>query len=308
LAKKIAVQDVLERMDKAVGRKAGRVHPVTVPVFAVKDSTDEEVMVALVSDIQLGHMTPTTNSRVIKKRMERMTEGVVRIAQLHRQMYPIRKLVIWLGGDYVQNLPPWFASFDELDATLFKQVYEHAVPAMTKMLLTWCANFEEVEVHALHGNHGKVLQKGMDETFNVDTIIHMTLEERLRDQPNIKFTYDPQRFWIKFDVCGWTFLGFHGDQIKATFSGIPWYGVVTRVMRLQGSLPGKKADYVCLGHWHVASDFDWGDTTIFMNGCFITDDQYVLRSMGLASQAKQWVMGVTRKRGVTWTYKIDLDR
>lgn len=150
--KRVSVQDALVQMEKAVGKKAGRVHPVTVPVFPAQDNADEEVMVCLVSDIQMGHRTPTTNTRVIKRRLEHLTESVIRIAELHRQMYPIKKLVVWLGGDYIQALPPWFASFDELDATLFQQVYDHAVPAMTKMLLTWCAYFETVEVHATQGN------------------------------------------------------------------------------------------------------------------------------------------------------------
>lgn len=64
---------------------------------------------------------------------------------------------------------------------------------------------------------------------------------------------------------------------------------------------------MCLGHFHNASFIDWNEVEIFVNGCFVSDDQWVLKKLGLASSTTQITFGVHPRKGVTWRYKVRLD-
>ena len=72
-------------------------------------------------------------------------------------------------------------------------------------------------------------------------------------------------------------------------------------------MEGMKYHYVCLGHFHVASMLDWNDIEIFVNGCFVSSNQWVLKKLGLSSSTVQLAFGVHPRKGVTWRYKIRLD-
>lgn len=106
--KKVRTQDVLEEIASMVERSVVSIPEVAVaPIVANPKSGDEEVMVVMVSDLQIGHRTPTTSARIIRNRLRRMTERVVHIAGLHRQMYPIRTLKVFLLGDKRHCLLRW---------------------------------------------------------------------------------------------------------------------------------------------------------------------------------------------------------
>jgi hypothetical protein len=89
------------------------------------------------------------------------------------------------------------------------------------------------------------------------------------------------------------------------FMNIPYYGITTRMMRLMGIVG--QFDYMCLGHFHTPSNLSWGNAEIFVNGCFVTDDQWVLQNLGMPSLAKQVMFFVHPKQGVSARYLVKLD-
>lgn len=307
MAKRIPTQDVLASMEKAAAGKVLRVGAVDYrPTTEQPAEGDEEVMCVLVSDLQIGHKTPTTNTRIIQNRAGRFTQGVVRIASLHRHIYPIRKLYVFLLGDMVQNLPPWYMNFAEMEAALYDQVYDHAVPILAGMLKAWAAEFEEVHVVCVRGNHGRQ-GKMSDDNFNVDTIIYLTLQQMFADNPRIMWVHNPKTWWQKVRIFKTVLLAVHGNQWKGYLS-IPWYGTIQRSMRWQGSLPGPDFDVMVYGHWHVASFVEWNGKLLVCNGCFVSDDQYIVETLGMASTTRQVCFGVHPRKGVTFRYTLDLDR
>lgn len=195
---------------------------------------------------------------------------------------------------------------NELECTLMPQMFKYAVPGLSEMLLTWCTQFEKVDVHCVPGNHGG-FGKFQSDDFNLDTLIYMTVRDRTANQSNLHWFIEMERFWQKVSIQRKVFLLAHFDQIPMHLT-LPWYGLTTKAMRWQGSLPGPKFQYMCGGHFHVCSDITWNEIeSIFVNGCFVSDDQWVLKKLGMSSSTKQWCFGVHPRKGVTWRYKVTLD-
>jgi len=305
--KRLATEIAVDEVQKMVMK-----HVKAIPEFKVpklpkhKPGGDEEVQVLMLSDLQIGHMTPTTTVQIIRNRARRLTARVIRIAEIHRKAYPVKKLVIFLLGDIVQNdRVGKLVSLDELEIVVMDQVFKVAVPILSEMLLALQEHYEEIEVHAVDGNHGSLGKYAATKT-NWDTVAYLTVAALLRNQPRITFNIERDAFFKKVKIGKWTFLLVHGDQIPMHMT-LPWYGITTRAMRWQGSLPGGKFRYMCLGHFHLASSLDWNDMEIFVNGAFVSDDQWVLKKLGLAGSTIQYTFGVHQLKGVSWRYKLRLD-
>jgi len=305
---KVYTDDALEAMQASIEKGVAKLRPtVYKPGVAKYGEGDEEIMCVLVSDLQFGHKTPSTTIRIIHNRMDRFVKGVIRLAQLHKKMYPVKKLYVFMMGDYVQNLPPWYMNFADMEKSLFAQVYDHAIPALSGMLQAWAEEFEEVKVIAVRGNHGRQGGKMGDDDFNIDTIIHLTLEMMLAGDKRITWQHDPTTWWQKTQVFNTNILSVHGNQWKG-WMNIPWYGATQRAMRWQGSLPGKDFDVMVFGHWHVPHMSDWNDVELICNGCFVSDDQFTVEQLGMASKTRQVVFGVHPRKGITFRYKVNLDK
>lgn len=267
---------------------------------------DEEEAVLVISDLQVGHKTPTTTLRILQNRGERLAKRFLKIVQLHRNAYPIRRLHLFLLGDLIQSEDVGYkVGLDELEMVLMEQIFKGAVPILERLLLTLLPYFPDgIDVWTVSGNHGR-LDKFHAESTNWDTLIYRFLEGRFGTVEGVRFHIQPNQFYQKVRVRKSWFLLFHGDQIRS-YLNLPWYGLTRHVTRWQGSLPGPKFRYAVCGHFHVCSFINFNDVSIFVNGCWVTDDQWVLKKVAMASTAKQIAFGV-HDRGVSWRYEIDLD-
>jgi hypothetical protein len=207
MTKKIPLNEALAQMERATDKRVLRVGAVEYhPTVEQPREGDEEVMCVLVSDVQFGHKTPTTTARIVHNRAGRLAQSVVRIASLHRHMYPIRKLYVFMLGDMVHNLPPFFMNFAEMEMALYEQVYDNAVPMLAGLLKTWAKEFEEVHVVCIPGNHAKQGGKMGDNRFNLDTIIYLTLRQMFVDNPRVVWEGDGVNWWQKTTIFQTTFL------------------------------------------------------------------------------------------------------
>ncbi len=268
---------------------------------------DEETVVLVISDLQIGHRTPTTTMRIIANRADRLTRRFLKIVSLHRKAHPIKRCVVFLLGDLIQSEEIGFkVSLDEMEAVLMDQIFEGAIPILERMLLTLMPHFPDgIDVYTVSGNHGKI-DRFHSESTNFDTIIYRFLKGRLRQQKGIKFYIEAAKFYQKVKIYRKVFLLVHGDQIPM-YMNLPWYGITTRAMRWKGSLEGVPFHYLVMGHFHVASSINWNDMRILVNGCFVSDDQWVLKKIGMSSSTVQLTFGVHPRQGITWMYQIKLD-
>jgi hypothetical protein len=124
-----------------------------VPKIPQRGKFDEEEFVLLISDIQIGHKTKTFNIEVAKKRGEILIEGLAKITAIHRASHPVNNINLFLLGDNLHNETLGrFLNLDEFDVVVKKQVFDGAIPIISR-LISFCArNFKQVNIWAVRGN------------------------------------------------------------------------------------------------------------------------------------------------------------
>lgn len=299
------IAEISDRLVKAIGELNLKVvKEIPKPNFPTKENgADEEEFVLLLSDFQIGMRTKSYNFSIFKKRFKTLENNIIKVLNLHRRSHPVRKLNIFLMGDLVQNENILrFVDLDELEGVVKKQLFEIAIPSLTELLTSMLSAFESIEVWCVHGNHGNMGRLHSKQT-NLDDVAYIFLKQIFRENKRIKFNLT-DHFFNMATIKGWKFLLVHGDTIPMHLT-LPWYGITTRVMRWQNSIGN--FSYVCMGHFHSASMLDWNGKTIFVNGTFLTDDEWTLKKLGLNSSLCQLLLGVHEKNGVSFVRKIFLD-
>lgn len=267
------------------------------------ENADEEEFLLLLSDFQVGIKTSTYNMAKFRERMGTLSLNLEKVLALHRQSHPVERLNVFLMGDLVHNENVLrFIDISELEAIVITQIFDCLIPEMTKFFIKTLTLFNEVKVWCVRGNHGNI-GKPFSEKTNLDDIAYRFLKQAFSANNRITF-YLTDRFYNIAEIQGWKFLIVHGDNISMHM-GLPWYGITNYLMRWQGSIG--EFNYLCLGHFHNASILDWNGKTIFINGTFLSDDEWVLRRLGFSSSICQLLLGVHKKRGVSFIRKIFLD-
>lgn len=292
------LEEIVDRGTKASELKA-------LPEIKVKmGKGDEEEMVLLFSDLQVGHKSPTTNIKILEGRLENLAKAVVKIATLQRNAIPIKKLNIFMLGDMIQSEDITSkVDLDSLEMVLMDQIFTGAVPMTEKFLLSILPYFPEgIDLYCVPGNHGATTKLNAP-TTNWDTIIYKFLKNKTANYKKIRWHIEEKLFYQLVDIMGKKFILAHGDCIPR-YLNIPIYGVTQRAMRWQGSIGN--FDYMCLGHFHTPLRMDWNNTEILINGCFMSDDQWVLKVIGMSTKPAQMCFGVHPRMGISFLYKLKL--
>lgn len=278
-----------------------------LPKLSIKQGRgDEEEMVLLFSDLQVGHRSPTSSLHILERRMESLANAVVKIATLQRNSFPIKKLNIFMMGDMIQSEDITSkVDLDSLEMVMMDQVFKGAVPLTEKFLLEILPYFPGgIDVWCVPGNHGSVTKLNAPST-NWDTVIYKILQGKTQNFKKIRWHIEEKLFYQRVDILGKKFIITHGDCIPR-YLNIPIYGVTQRVMRWLGSIG--YFDIACFGHFHTPLRMDWNATEILINGCFMSDDQWVLKVIGMSTQPAQIVFGVHPRKGISFFYKLKMEK
>lgn len=264
---------------------------------------DEEVMVALLSDLQAGKLTKSFNMEVLKTRLRRYVEKIVSIADTHRKAYDINELVIVMIGDMIDGESIYPGQPFEIEYGVVKQVFI-LVKEVAEQLEFLSNHFKKINIKYVPGNHGRNSKFG-DKYTNWDTVFYMALEAVLKGNQNINFEGPKDKdVMLTFKINGHKFLAVHGNNINM-WMNIPWYGIIQKSMRWKGSLD-EDWNYILLGHFHNYANFDWNDIEAIVNGTFVTDDDFGVEKIGMRSPSKQVIFGVHKKYGITWRYPLSV--
>jgi len=273
-----------------------------IPRIPKAGKFDEEEFVLLISDIQIGHKTHTFNLEVAKKRCETLIKGLAKITAIHRASHPVRNINLFLLGDNIHNETIGrFLDLDEFDVVVKKQVFEGAIPILSRIIAFCAANFRQVRIWAVRGNHGN-MGKFAATTTNFDDVVYEFLRSEFRNQKNVEF-HLTDNFYQVAKVMNTRFLLVHGDNIRM-WMNIPSYGITQRLMRWQGSI--QNFDVMVLGHFHNFVHQDWNDKEFIVNGTWVTDDDYIRKTIGLTGSCVQVLLSVHPRQGITFTRRIRL--
>lgn len=270
----------------------------------LKTKRDPETMVVLRSDLHPGLVTPSYNLEVFHKRMDLFAEKVILIHDIISKTIPLEKLVILDLGDLVSGQGIFPNQAWKSQEHVLKQIYQEAAPDIIRQNMSWAEYFPVVEDHLVPGNHGRTGKEYPDEV-NFDNILAQDIWRRFEFVDRM----DIQPEWGKFkmvDVYSWRFLCTHGSLVRS-WMNIPFYGLVNKGMRWQGSMPNGPWHYLAHGHFHTDFLFPWNNFVIIGNGTLVSDDDFALEQLGMASRPAQQVFGVHPEHGITWRYTLKLD-
>lgn len=302
----------------------------------VKTTGNSESAVLLVGDIHWGQKTPKAqvgvlpeyNSAIAQARTVQTFETFLSITGKHRTFTNIETAYILLMGDEAEgsHLRPQQGKF--VDRNIVQQTLEFGQCA-AQGIRAVAAEFKEVRVIGVPGNHTRVLPKPGDnepsETF--DYMSYRYIEALLAQQDNI--TYDfPETWYSLFDIYGWKFFMAHGEDIRS-WAGFPWYGI-TRFMRdyqammhliTRNNIRNEKPetledlmpllmefDYCLLAHFHQSAMWDDVDVEVMVNGTMAGVSLYGAKRVHKLSRPRQQMFFVHPEHGVTGRYPIYLDR
>jgi hypothetical protein len=171
------------------------------------------------------------------------------------------------------------------------------------------ANFEQVNVLYLAGNHGRRTMKkdygGAND--NLDFLCAEVARLHCREMENVSFLI-PDAWSANVDINGVGFNVSHGDDVRSQFS-IPFYGLVRRqkgLVALGAAAGAQRVRYFCVGHHHTASTLSDIDGELMINGSWIATDQFAYNSLAGYREPAQWVHGVNPRHGVTWRLNCKL--
>lgn len=303
--KKISFPEAIEKLLKKIGRlpQVQPLPPIIMPKVFKKG--DEEEVVLMLSDWQLGHKTISFNAEVAKERVVKMLNAVLKIVALHRKAYPINRINLFLEGDFVQSEAiGYMVDLSELEDILIDQVFEHSIPLLSWVISECAKNFSEVKVFCVRGNHGRN-GKFSSEKTNWDDVIYKVLAIKFAETKNIKFKVAREYYQI-VSIQNLKCLLTHGDQVRGGTYGIPLYALLQRMLRWATALP-EKWDVWCCGHWHHYSHLEQNSQELIVNGTLVSDDEYVRRTYGWNASTIQVLFGVHPRKGITWTYRLKLN-
>lgn len=285
------------------------VSPVKPPAKD-KRRKDTEVAAVVLSDWQLGKVTPDYNSEVCEQRVKLMAEKVIELTKIQQADHPVKELRVWLVGDIVEGEDIFPGQFELIDSPLYRQLVQ-ATEMIADFIRTALTHFETVHVVGVIGNHGRVGRKGQFSVeTNADRWAYTYAKMLLKGEDRVTWEIPEGNLdhWYAVDTVGEkSFFLWHGYNIRGQ-SGMPWYGFNKKVAGWANDGIPQKFDYAVCGHWHQAASFPINKKIVYVNGSTESSNSFAAEQLAAASDPSQWLFFVHPKRGITAEYRCWLDK
>jgi len=301
--------DAFERSINALPTAAPSLYK---PSSKNKVKTNSEDVGLLLSDLHVGHQHTLEdtggiseyNHEIFLRRLDNLKIALVKIVELHKQMYKLPNLHIFCVGDIVAgmndvgNWSPLYIATPIVDQTI------EGYKSLADMIYYWLGLFDNIYFYGVSGNHGRAgkqdIQKDRD---NWDYITYKFLELSFKNNPRVIFDIS-KSWWMTQKVRNHTFLLVHGDYVRG--GTLPLKGLQQFEQKM-GAIIKSYPDYTLAGHYHNASELTTNSGRIIVNGSWLGSDVYSLRNIHAASKPEQKLFGINDTHGITWSYNINLD-
>ncbi len=213
------------------------------------------------------------NLAISTKRMQNFFEAVAWAVKQQSSTYKIRDVMLWLGGDFIQN----FLHEDDVENNLLPPLaalrYWMAAVIEGFDYLLATIDFEQGVIPCNDGNHGRTTKKMRSSTrqdHSLETFAYAQLALHYRNEKRLKFILPTSQFTFVDDVYGRTIRFLHGDVFKYA-GGVG--GITVPLFRAMGRWEKTKhADLTCLGHYHQRYCLP----DCMVNGSLIGYDSYAM--------------------------------
>jgi len=292
------------------------VEPIPSPVKMFKNKTKTKKQGCHIglefSDLQLGMcISPKDtvnlggyNFEIFKRRLSHLKEVILTIAAEQRLVRPIKDLIIFGLGDYVEGetIFPVQALFLDLNASdqFIRGAYEIA-----EFLRDLACHFENVVMYGVWGNHGRLGKKGYNHPrSNLDYLLLRVLQLRCSGVKNIKiFVSEGPLMAVK--IFKQIHVLRHGDDTTG-WNGIPFYGMERDTLK-HSNLIRLPIDHAHVGHHHRQASWEISVMSIHMNGSFCGPTPFGISQMKMADRPSQSLFMVHPEHGLNWRIPIWLE-
>jgi hypothetical protein len=276
------------------------------PPKADKRTQATEVALWHLTDWQGGKKTLSYDRTIMRTRIMRYVEKAREITEIQRADHPVRKAVLLFTGDMVEGVSIFPGQVWELDGTLYEQMFD------VSDLMIWTIKqalqiYDEVEVVAEYGNHGRLGKKsdGIKASDNVDRMVYNIVRERLAHEERLKKFQTTGDWYQHFTIGNYRAMAIHGDEIKSFGGNIPAYGILRKANQwASGVLPSFRDLYI--GHYHQSMQLQLANGgSVFMTGSPESDNIYAHEFVAATGDPSQRLHFVHPEKGrVTSEHRI----
>lgn len=268
-----------------------------------KDPRKGKAEVALVhlTDWQAGKKTVSFDIQTLTKRIDQMTTKVLELTEIQRAAHPVRDCVVMLGGDMVEGIGIFPGQAFEVEAHLFKQLFE-VVKIIESTVRTLAGSFETVTVVCEFGNHGRLGRKGdMPSGDNIDRMAYQIASNNCKEVKNVKWQMSDDWYQI-FAIGNYKVLLVHGDEIGA-------FGSILRKVSAWSTGVVESFHDCYMGHFHTPTALTMANGgRVFVTGSPESHNEYArtfIAAVGKPSQRLHFIDPI--KGRVTSEYIVWLD-
>jgi hypothetical protein len=322
-----ALRRALRKLDKANATKAELVAAVyqaakdaaaamTIPRVTYRpakarvgkaDDSKAETAICLLADWQFGKVTPEYDSEVARARVLAYADKVVDIIGHVRRHHPVDEARVYLLGDLVEGELIFPGQAHRIDASLYRQVFDGA-ELLAAVVRRIASAVPVVKVRGVIGNHGDIggrSRREMHPETNADAMLMNIARLHL---PGVDFP-EPlvkgERAWhIVDEVKGRKWMLVHGNQIKGSSFGVPWYGFKNKALGWHSTLG--PFHYLASGHWHQQIRHDINGIQHFGAGSPESANTYAQEWLAGGGQQGSQYLIFQNERGLTSEWPIRL--
>ena len=297
---------------------------LNTPVLKLnKDSegSSSEEMILVLSDVHAGlHISKSEMGGLneysvekMKVRGQRMLDSITSIQAKYK--VPIKRINIFQIGDILEGHEIFKGQHFELELNIAEQILV-AARLLADTYNELSSVFEHVNVYVVEGNHGRMTfgRQSAPVGMSFDFLLAKLAQEMLRDNPRVVFSF-AESWWHLVERQNHRFLLMHGDGIKGGFAGLPYYGMVRKLVgnfgMIQPALPegvsGVAFHTMIIGHFHTPACLEWAGSELIVNGSWTGGTKFSAREMSGNSQPSQWLLCLHPNRGITGRWLLTLE-
>ena len=272
--------------------------PIRIPE---RIETEEDLtMFSLRSDAQVGQFLDEVWSQGLshysqesyRKRVERLTERIIKFKRQDERSLGLNKLVSNLLGDQVEGERIFKGQAYTLDLPLVNQLF-FSIEVEYKHYVALAQVFNEVELFAVVGNHGRAGKIGeFSQRTNFDYIFYRILQIALAPYKNIKM-YVSESPTMLVQHGEHVFALTHGNQ-AISYMGIPYYGI-DRLAKKMNTLYKKDIYCILMGHHHQPTNIQ---DRVIINGSLPGGSDFSVNKLIESNRPSQKVFYFHNQKGI----------
>ena len=285
----------------------GKIPAITAPT---KDKRrGQEVALWHMTDWQGAKRTTSYNSEIMRKRVLEFADKAIAITNIQRADHPVKEATIAFGGDMVEGLFNFPGQAFEIDATIFEQ-YVNVSRLIVDVVRKALANYEQVQVVAEWGNHGRIGSKrdNVPRSDNFDRMCYELARQLLAGEKRLKWQDSPEDIQ-RIEIGNYRALLIHGDEVGRNGFASPGAIVQHANKWRSGSYPWEFRD-VYIGHYHTHAEWAManGQGAVYQTGSTESDNRYAGVMLAASATPIQRLHFIDPVKGrVTAAYKVWLD-